>query len=87
MNLQGTALSGDEVGLSWDSIRTLMSTQQRMTLILPTDAQSIIYLRTTTRAEISQQQIYDALGIKPDPLGKRKTIIDYKKSVVPTDSG
>ena len=75
------------IHLSWDSIRTLMSTQQRITLILPTDAQSIIYLRTTTRAEIQQQHIYDALGIKPDPLGKRKTIIDYKKSVVPTDSG
>jgi len=74
------------IHLSWDSLRTLMSTQQRITLILPTDAQRIIYLRTTTRAEIQQQQIYDALGIKPDPLGKRKTIIDCKKSVVPTDS-
>jgi transposase len=75
------------IHLSWDSIRTLMSTQQRMTLILPTDTHSNIYLRTTTRAEVRQQQIYDALGIKPDPLGKRKTIIDCKKSVVPTDSG
>jgi len=80
-------LKRHDIHLSWDSIRMLMSTQQRMTLILPTDAQSIIYLRTTTRAEIQQQQIYDALGIKPDPLGKRKTIIDHKKSVVPTDSG
>ena len=75
------------IHLSWDSIRTLMSTQQRITLILPTDTQRIIYLRTTTRAESQQQRIYDALGIKPDPLGKRKTIIDCKKSVVPTDSG
>ena len=75
------------IHLSWDSIRSLMATQQRVTLILPTDAQSIIYLRTTTRAEIQQQQIYDALGIKPDPLGKRKTIVNCKKSVVPTDSG
>jgi len=75
------------IHLSWDSIRTLMSTQQRVTLILPTDAQKIIYLRTTTRAEVQQQQIYTALGIKPDPLGKRKTITDCKKSVVPTDSG
>ena len=75
------------IHLSWDSIRTLMSTQQRITLMLPTDTQSIIYLRTTTRVETQQKQIYDALGIKPDPLGKRKTIIDHKKSVVPTDSG
>ena len=75
------------IHLSWDSLRTLMATQQRVTLILPTDAQSIIYLRTTTRAEAQQQPIYAALGIKPDPLGKRKTIIECKKSVVPTDSG
>lgn len=75
------------IHLSWNSIRTLMATQQRVTLILPTDAQKIIYLRTTTRAEVQQQEIYAALGIKPDPLGKRKTIVNGKKSVVPTDSG
>ena len=74
------------IHLSWDSIRTLMSTQQRVTLILPTDEQNIIYLRTTTRAEVRQQEIYAALGIKPDPLGKRKTLVNGKKSVVPTDS-
>ena len=75
------------IHLSWDSIRTLMTTQQRITLILPTDEQKIITLRTTTRAEVQQQQIYTALGIKPDPLGKRKTILECKKSVVPTESG
>ena len=74
------------IHLSWDSIRTLMSTQQRVTLMLPTDAQNIIYLRTTTRAEVQQQAIYAALGIKSDRLGKRKTIVNGKKSVVPTDS-
>lgn len=75
------------IHLSWDSIRTLMATQQRVTLILPTDEKNIIYLRTTTRGEVQQQQIYAALGIKPDLLGKRKTIVSCKKSVVPTDSG
>ena len=75
------------IHLSWDSIRTVMATQQRVTLILPTDEKNIIYLRTTTRGEVQQQQIYAALGIKPDLLGKRKTIVSCKKSVVPTDSG
>lgn len=78
-------LKSKGIHLSWDNIRTLMSTQQRVTLILPTDAQTIIYLRTTTRAEAQQQEIYAALGIKPDPLGKRKTIVNCKKSVVPND--
>jgi len=75
------------IHLSWDSIRTLMATQQRVTLILPTDEQTIIYLRTTIRAEIQQQEIYAALGIKADPLGKSKTSVSCKKSVVPTNSG
>ena len=73
------------IHLSWDSIRQRMATQQRLTLILPTDEKKIIYLRTTTRPEVQQQEIYAALGIQPDLLGKRKTIMDYKKSVVPTE--
>jgi transposase len=73
------------IHLSWDSIRQRMATQQRLTLILPTDEKKIIYLRTTTRPEVQQQEIYAALGIKPDLLGKHKTIMDCKKSVVPTE--
>jgi len=70
--------------LSWDSIRNLMSTQQRITITLPTDDHKIIHLRTTTQTEARQKQLYAALNIKPDPIGKCKTIIDKKKSVVPS---
>ncbi|MDD2739648.1 MAG: hypothetical protein PHR94_12020 [Methylomonas lenta] len=63
-----------------------MAIQQRVTFILPTDGQNIIYLRTTTHAEVQQQEINAAFGIKPDLIGKRKTIVNGKKSVVPTDS-
>jgi len=69
--------------LSWDSIRNIMSTQQRLTITLPTDDNKTIHLRTTTQAEARQKQLYAALSIKPDPIGKCKTIIDKKKSVVP----
>jgi len=62
-----------------------MSTQQRLTITLPTDDNKTIHLRTTTQAEARQKRIYAALSIKPDPIGKRKTIIDNKKSVVPTE--
>jgi transposase len=72
------------IQLSWDSIRKLMSTQQRITISLPTDDHQTIRLRTTTRPNARQQQIYSALNIKADPIGKCKTIIDMKKSVVPT---
>ena len=71
------------IHLSWDSIRNIMSTQQRITLTLPTDDNKTIHLRTTAQAEARQKQLYAALSIKPDPIGKSKTIIDNKKSVVP----
>ncbi|MGG7055769.1 IS1634 family transposase, partial [Nitrosomonas sp. ANs5] len=74
------------INLSWESIRNIMATQQRVTLALPTDANTTILLRTTTQAEALHKQLYQALNLKPDPIGKRKTIIDRKKSVVPTDS-
>jgi transposase len=74
------------INLSWESIHNIMATQQRVTLMLPTDANTTILLRTTTQAEALHKQLYQALNIKPDPIGKRKTIIDRKKFVVPTDS-
>ncbi len=74
------------IHLSWESIRNIMSTQQRITIALPTDDHKMIHLRTTTKAEARQKQIYDALNIKPDLIGQCKTIIDMKKSVVPTET-
>jgi transposase len=71
------------IQLSWDSIRNIMSTQQRITITLPTDDHKTIHLRTTTQAEARHKQLYAALNIKSDPIGKCKTIIDKKKSVVP----
>jgi len=66
------------IQLSWDSIRNIMSTQQRITITLPTDDHKTIHLRTTTQAEARQKQLYAALNIKSDPIGKCKTIIDKK---------
>ena len=45
----------------------------------------MVHLRTTTQAEVRQKQLYAALSIKPNLIGKCKTIIDNKKSVVPTE--
>ena len=73
------------INLSWDSIRNIMSTQQRLTITLPTETNKTIHLRTTTKTEVRQQQLFTALSIKPDPLGKCKTVSDNKKSVVPPE--
>jgi len=60
-------LKQQSIHLSWESIRNIMSTQQRLTITLPTDNNNTIHLRTTTQAEARQKQLYAALSIKPDP--------------------
>ena len=66
------------IHLCWESIRNIMSTQQRITITLPTNNNQTIHLRTTSKAEVRQKQIYAALDINPDPLGKNKTMVDKK---------
>lgn len=73
------------IHLSWDSIRTIMSTQQRLTITLPTECDTIIHMRTTSKAEARQKQLYTALNSNPDPIGKCKTTVNLK-SVVPTET-
>jgi hypothetical protein len=46
----------------------------------------MIHVRTTTKAEVEQKIIYEALGIQADPIGSFKTIIDSEKSVVPPEA-
>jgi hypothetical protein len=43
-------------------------------------------LRATAQPEALHKQPYQALGLKSGPIGKNKTIIARKKSIVPTDS-
>ena len=63
------------IHLSWESIRKIMSRQQRLTIAMPTE-QSKIFIRTTTQPETQQKKIYEALGINSDPIGKQKTIME-----------
>ena len=64
------------IHLSWESIRQIMSRQQRLTISMPTQEQTQIFVRTTTQAETQQKKIYEALNINPDPIGKQKTIVE-----------
>ena len=73
------------IHLSWDSIRKILSTQQRVTIEMNTRDKKTVYVRTSTKAEAMQKKIFDALGISSDPIGNVKTTIQQgKKSVVPT---
>ena len=76
------------IHLSWRSIRNLLSSQQRITVSMQTQAGEQIYVRMNTRAEVHQQQLYEALGFSSDLVGRKKTVINQTKveNVVPTFS-
>ena len=60
---------------SWQTLRSTMSNQQRMTVVLPCKDGSTVHLRKTSRAEPDQQRIYDALGMSAKPGTTQKTRI------------
>jgi len=66
------------VNLSWESIRKIMSTQQRVRVSMPMDENQMIHVRTTTKPEVEQKIIYEGLGMQADPIGSLKTIIERK---------
>jgi len=58
------------IHISWDGIRNIMSTQQSITITLSTDDNKTVHLRTTTKPELRQKQLYATLSIKSDTKGK-----------------
>ncbi len=68
-------LKNKGIDLSWHSIRKLLSTQQRITISMPTQDKKMVYIRATSKAETMQKKLFDALGISTDPIGNVKTII------------
>jgi len=61
--------------MRWDSIRGLLSTQQRLTTSFNTEDGRRIYIRHTSEPEDFHRFVAKALGITPKPLGRKKTII------------
>ena len=66
-------LKQQDIRDSWQTLRSTMSNQQRMTVVLPCKDGSTVHLRKTSRAEPGQQRIYDALGITAKPGTTQKT--------------
>lgn len=71
-------LKNHGIHLSWGCLRQCLSTQQRVTVTLPTKDQRVAHVRTTSRAEAEQQTIYAALGMPADRLGKHLTFMEEK---------
>ena len=60
------------IRLRWQTIRSRMDTQVRVTGSVTNDRGQRIHIRLTTEAEPFHQQIYRALAIPPMPLGMVK---------------
>ncbi|MFT5085288.1 MAG: hypothetical protein ACI9Y1_003346 [Lentisphaeria bacterium] len=60
--------------MSWDSIRNIMVSQQRVSVTMPTEDGSQIHIRSTTKGEPAHQHIFSALGVKADSLGAPKSV-------------
>ncbi len=60
---------------SWSSLRTLLSTQNRVTVSMKCKDGRTVHVRKSTRPEPNQQKVYSALGIKSCPGRTLKTTI------------
>ena len=59
----------------WTTLRRILEGQQRITATFRRADGCILHVRKATRAEPSQQAIYEALGINHAPGGVRKTVV------------
>ena len=60
---------------SWTTLRRILEGQQRITATFRRADGATLHVRKATRAEPSQQAIYDSLGIDSAPGGIRKTVV------------
>ncbi len=63
------------INWSWESIREIMASQQRVTVSMPTEDKQHIHVRLTSKAEPVHLTLYEAIGLGPDLIGPRKTIL------------
>ena len=57
------------------TLRRILDGRQRVTATFRRPDRRTLHVRTATRAEPEQRDIYDALGVDPHPGGVRKTLI------------
>jgi transposase len=60
---------------SWQTLRTKMENQQRVTVMLKREDGKTLHLRKATRAEAHQQEIYAALGVSAQPGRIQRTLV------------
>ncbi len=61
-------LSESGFNYTWNSVRNILSSQDRVVTSFNTQEGECIHVRNTTQANLNQKNIYNALGIKHEPL-------------------
>jgi len=59
----------------WQTLRAIFNVQQRITTTFRRADGLTLHVRTTTRAEPEQLEIYQALGLNPVPGGTKKMVV------------
>ena len=67
------------INYNWNTIRNILSTHVRVTTAFKTEDDSVINIRHSTNPTIRQQEIYDALELKKQPLKKIRIKSQPKK--------
>lgn len=73
-------LKGHEIHDSWQTLRTNLSTHQRVTVTFRQRNGSTLHIRKATMAEARQQQIYSALNLDSSPGGVTRSSIPELKT-------
>lgn len=68
-------LNAKGINHSWKTIHTYLNSRVRVTTTARTQEQKQLYLRSTTKAEGSHLQIYQALELSPEILKAKKTLL------------
>jgi transposase len=74
-------LKAQGIHLSWESLRTQLAGQERVTVVLRREDGQIYHIRKATRPEPHQQTLYNALGIPHLPGKTETTLIDPRATV------
>lgn len=74
-------LKSHEIHDSWQQLRTVMCTQQRISATFRQRNGAVLHIRKATMAEARQQQIYTALKLDSSPGGVRRYSVPEKTTV------
>lgn len=75
-------LRSSRIYYNWSTIRNLLANHVRVTTSFKTEDESTIRIRNCSVPTSSQKRIYDVLGLKQQPLPKKKLKIPLKKLCV-----